>query len=46
MARGRLVACGAPAEVCTAPLLSELYGHRVDVMQRPGTDELLVMPTR
>ncbi|MYW02777.1 heme ABC transporter ATP-binding protein [Streptomyces sp. SID3343] len=46
MARGRLVACGAPAEVCTAPLLSELYGHPVDVMKRPGTDELLILPSR
>ncbi|WP_020552765.1 hypothetical protein [Embleya scabrispora] len=45
-ARGRLVACGAPAEVCTAPLLSELYGRPLDVMQRPGTDELLILPTR
>jgi iron complex transport system ATP-binding protein len=46
MAQGRLVACGAPAEICTAPLLFELYGRPVNVMQRPGTDELLILPTR
>jgi iron complex transport system ATP-binding protein len=46
MARGRLVACGAPAEVCTAPLLSDLYGHPVDVMRRPKTEELLILPSR
>ena len=46
MARGSLVACGVPSEVCTAPLLSELYGHPVDVMRRPGSDELLILPSR
>lgn len=46
LARGRLVACGAPAEVCTGPTLSDLYGHPVDVVPRPGTGELLVLPHR
>lgn len=46
LAGGRLVGCGAPAQVCTAPTLSELYGHPVDVMTRPGTGELLVLPRR
>ncbi|WP_406291228.1 heme ABC transporter ATP-binding protein [Embleya sp. NBC_00896] len=46
LAKGRLLACGAPAEVCTAPVLSELYGHPVDVMRRPGGDELLILPSR
>ncbi|MCF2525638.1 heme ABC transporter ATP-binding protein [Yinghuangia soli] len=46
LAGGRMVACGAPEEVCTAPTLSELYGHPVDVMKRPGSGELLVLPRR
>ncbi|MGW0663651.1 heme ABC transporter ATP-binding protein [Streptodolium elevatio] len=46
LARGRLVACGAPEQVCTASTLSELYGHPVDVLPRPGTGELLVLPRR
>ncbi|MFE2872298.1 heme ABC transporter ATP-binding protein [Embleya sp. NPDC059259] len=46
LARGRLVGCGPPEEVCTAPVLTELYGHPVDVLRRPGTDELLILPSR
>ncbi|MFI6582451.1 heme ABC transporter ATP-binding protein [Embleya sp. NPDC050493] len=46
LAQGRLVACGPPEQVCTAPVLSELYGHPVEVLRRPGTDELLILPSR
>ncbi|MGC0418594.1 heme ABC transporter ATP-binding protein [Embleya sp. AB8] len=46
LANGRLVACGRPDDVCTAPVLSELYGHPVEVLRRPGTDELLILPSR
>ncbi|WP_201260895.1 heme ABC transporter ATP-binding protein [Embleya scabrispora] len=46
LAGGRLVACGVPDEVCTAPVLSDLYGHPVEVLRRPGTDELLILPSR
>ncbi|WTW98712.1 heme ABC transporter ATP-binding protein [Streptomycetaceae bacterium NBC_01309] len=46
LAAGRLVGCAAPEQVCTAATLSELYGHPVDVMTRPGTGELLVLPRR
>ncbi|WP_406295121.1 heme ABC transporter ATP-binding protein [Embleya sp. NBC_00888] len=46
LAGGRLVACGPPDRVCTAPVLSDLYGHPVDVLRRPGSDELLILPSR
>ncbi|MGR7000492.1 hypothetical protein ACU686_24600 [Yinghuangia aomiensis] len=46
MAAGRLVACGPPVEVCTVPALSAPYGHPVDVLPRPRSGELLVLPRR
>lgn len=44
---GRLVACGAPHEVLTAPLLSGAYGHAIEVVDHPnGTSPPLVVPVR
>jgi len=44
LAGGRLVTVGPPAEVLTASGLSEVYGVRVEVLERDGT--LLVVPLR
>jgi iron complex transport system ATP-binding protein len=44
LAAGRLVALGPPAQVLTASALSEVYGVRVEVIERDGT--LLVVPLR
>ena len=44
LAAGRLVALGPPAEVLTASAVSEVYGVRVEVLERDGT--LLVVPLR
>jgi iron complex transport system ATP-binding protein len=46
LAAGKLVACGTPREVCTSETLSTLYDHPVEVMERPGTGEILVLPKR
>ncbi|TDC61703.1 heme ABC transporter ATP-binding protein, partial [Actinomadura sp. GC306] len=35
LAEGRLAACGPPAEVLTAALLSEVYRHDVEVLPHP-----------
>lgn len=44
LAAGRLVSLGPPATVLTASALSEVYGVRVEVIEREGT--LLVVPLR
>jgi iron complex transport system ATP-binding protein len=44
LAGGRLVSLGPPAEVLTASALSDVYGVRVEVIERDGT--LLVVPLR
>lgn len=44
--RGRLAAEGAPADVFSAPLLSLVYDHPIDVIPHPATGELLVLPDR
>lgn len=44
--RGRITAEGTPAEVFTAPLLSLVYDHPIDVITHPATEELLVLPDR
>ena len=46
LAAGRLVAIGAPSEVMTAGLLSEVYGHAVDVIAHPHTGAPMVLPQR
>lgn len=43
---GRVRADGRPGDVLTADLLGEVYGHPVEVLIRPGTDELVVLPVR
>ena len=42
--RGRVVADGRPADVITSELISEVYGHPVDVLNHRGS--LLVVPRR
>lgn len=44
--RGRVVASGAPAEVCTAQRLSEVYGHEIEVLTHPVSGRLLILPKR
>ncbi|AIY20077.2 heme ABC transporter ATP-binding protein [Pimelobacter simplex] len=44
--RGRVAAEGPPADVFTAPLLSLVYDHPIDVLPHPATGELLVLPDR
>jgi len=44
LAAGRLVSLGPPAQVLTASALSDVYGVRVEVIERDGT--LLVVPLR
>jgi iron complex transport system ATP-binding protein len=43
---GNLHAVGAPDRVLTGDLLSEVYGHPVDVFDHPQTGELVIMPRR
>ncbi|MFH0522262.1 heme ABC transporter ATP-binding protein [Streptomyces sp. M41] len=43
---GRVAADGPPAEVFSAPLLSEVYDQPVEVLPHPGTGALLVNPLR
>ncbi|GGO76051.1 heme ABC transporter ATP-binding protein [Nocardioides deserti] len=44
LADGRVRADGSPAEVLTGPLLTEVYGHPVDVVEHAG--HLVVVPVR
>ncbi|WP_418275575.1 heme ABC transporter ATP-binding protein [Isoptericola jiangsuensis] len=44
VARGRVAADGAPADVLTSDLLSDVYDHPVDVLTHPVTGALLVLP--
>ncbi|RAY17172.1 heme ABC transporter ATP-binding protein [Actinomadura craniellae] len=46
LSQGRLVACGPPRDVLTAPLLSDVYRYRVEVLPHPRTDHPLVLPER
>lgn len=43
---GRIVAEGTPAEVLRPELLTRVYHHEIEVIARPGTGELLVLPRR
>ncbi|MEU6847056.1 heme ABC transporter ATP-binding protein [Streptomyces sp. NPDC046716] len=43
---GRVTAAGPPSEVFTAPLLSEVYQHPVEVLPHPGSGAPLVVPVR
>ncbi|WP_233580928.1 heme ABC transporter ATP-binding protein [Streptomyces triticirhizae] len=44
--RGRVAALGAPEEVFTEGLLSEVYGHPVRVLLDPDTEAPLIVPER
>ncbi|MBJ6761112.1 heme ABC transporter ATP-binding protein [Myxococcaceae bacterium JPH2] len=44
LAGGRLVALGTPAEVLQPALISETFGVRVEVLERPGAPGPLVVP--
>ncbi|MFI5644529.1 heme ABC transporter ATP-binding protein [Kitasatospora sp. NPDC051705] len=46
LANGATVADGPVAEVLRAPLLSEVYGHPVEVLAHPRTGVPLVLPER
>ncbi|HIW61577.1 MAG TPA: heme ABC transporter ATP-binding protein [Candidatus Stackebrandtia excrementipullorum] len=43
---GRLEACGAPAAVFEADLLSRVYRQDVEVFPHPHTEDLIVLPRR
>ncbi|WP_072801841.1 heme ABC transporter ATP-binding protein [Rhodococcoides yunnanense] len=43
---GRVVATGEPRSVFDATLLSDVYGHPIEVFDHPVTGELLVLPVR
>jgi iron complex transport system ATP-binding protein len=46
IAEGRVVADGTPDAVLTAPLLSEVYDLRVEVIRHPSTGTAIVLPLR
>lgn len=46
LAEGTIRADGPPREVLRGDLLSRVYGHPIEVFERPGSDELLVAPAR
>lgn len=46
LARGRVAAYGAPAEVLTGDLLSDVYRHRIEVIPHPRTGAPLITPVR
>ncbi len=43
---GSVAACGTPAEVLDATLLSRVYHHPVEVVRHPATGDLLVLADR
>ena len=43
---GEVVASGAPEQVCSAELLSEVYQHPIEVLRHPVTNRLLILPKR
>jgi ABC-type hemin transport system ATPase subunit len=46
LADGRVRAAGPPEAVLTAPLLSEVYRHDIEVVPHPRTDLPLIVPSR
>ncbi|GAA4627776.1 heme ABC transporter ATP-binding protein [Cellulomonas oligotrophica] len=46
LADGRVVADGPPHAVLTSALLTEVYGHPLEVVPRVGTDEVVILPVR
>ena len=43
---GRVRGDGPPGAVLDGAVLSEVYGHPIEVVRRPGGDELVVLPVR
>ncbi|WP_067460338.1 heme ABC transporter ATP-binding protein [Actinomadura macra] len=46
LSEGRLAACGPPDEVLTAPLLTDVYRHDIEVVPHPRTGRPLILPLR
>ncbi|MCR6689263.1 heme ABC transporter ATP-binding protein [Cellulomonas sp.] len=46
LADGRVRGDGPPHEVLDPGLLTEVYRHPLEVVRRPGTDEVVVLPVR
>ena len=44
--QGKVIACGAPKDVLTAEIVSEVYATPVEVVPHPGTDHGIVVPVR
>ncbi|SPT51570.1 Hemin import ATP-binding protein HmuV [Actinomadura madurae] len=43
---GRVAACGPPGEVLTAPLLTKVYRHDIEVIPHPRTGRPIILPHR
>jgi len=46
LAEGVVRGDGAPHDVLTGELLTDVYRHPIEVVRRPGSDELVVLPVR
>ncbi|WP_192764113.1 heme ABC transporter ATP-binding protein [Actinomadura algeriensis] len=46
LSRGRVAACGPPARVMTADLLSDVYRHPIEVLPHPRTSRPLILSER
>jgi iron complex transport system ATP-binding protein len=44
LAGGRVAACGPPERTLTAAILTEVYGHPIDVVPHPVTGDPLALP--
>lgn len=46
LADGHVRGDGTPRDVLTGELLTDVYRHPIEVVHRPGSDELVVLPVR
>ena len=46
MAEGLIAADGPPRQVLTSEILSSVYHHHIEVVERPETGDLLIVPMR
>ena len=46
LGEGRVRGDGPPREVLTSALLTDVYQHPIEVLERPGGDDLVVLPVR
>jgi iron complex transport system ATP-binding protein len=46
MSGGRIAAAGAPSQVLTSELLSQVYEHPIEVWTHPRTGEVVILPVR